>query len=377
MVLCKYYAPRAYNNVKKKWKYQNATLPDKRRLLWGEMKRLKKAEYKRDARGLVSCNKTIAKERMFNAYENATKVATTTEAPLDTTSLSKEAREVVDALQGTDETTEVEVVKNTAIETVYQLIDYFKGLCSGGTGDETEQITDQSEAPTENNLDTDSIMNETKQGSYTGVPVSVPDDTPRPKKLPMPNQQVKVNAPTYRPMFPNITEKNLDTLDILDSVEEHMRNLRNADIFDIPTDQTGGNGAAKTNDLIRMNEIQFNLSHAGKLSDERNAFNYAWDDAFYKPVPIVDEKEAVVELNTEDFLNNNNAILDYLEKYDRGDNGFMPSTQTKEEQKIKRNIYMRSSNYHEPTPYSKFDNTVNQGMLKTDFEKNVNYFLVP
>ena len=374
LVLYKYFGERGYDIVKKKWKYQNATPAEQRRILWTAIKRIKNAKNKRDAKALVLYNKTIATEKMYTAY----KKATTTKAPLDTTSLPKEVREAVDALQEEDDRKEVEVVSKASVPLIEQITNYFKGIFSGGTSDETEQITDESEAPAKNKIEIDNIMNETKGSSFTGVPVSAPEENNSSKKPVFKEDlTLKANAPTCRPMFPNITEENLDTLDILDSVDEHMRNLRNADIFDIPTDQTGGNGTAKTNDLIRMNEIQFNLSHAGKLSDERNAFNYPWDDAFYKPVPIVDEKQAVAELNTEDFLNNNNAILDYLEKYDRGDNGFMPSIQTKEEQKIDRNIYMPSANYYEPTPYSKFDNTVNQGMLRTDFEKNVNYFLVP
>lgn len=383
MVLYKSFAERAYDNLKKKWRYQNANVEDKREMLWTEMVRLRDAGYKRDAKALVKYKRAIGEERMYKAYQNATKTETSTQAPLQTTestNLSTEAREVVDALQGADEDKEIEVVNRTPISILNQITNYFKRLYSGGTGDTTKseiESGEQNTDDTKNNLDTDNIdMNQNQ--NYTKIPVQYDKEKDSSKK-PVRDKDLtlKANAPTYRPMFPNITEENLDSLDILDSVEEHMRNLRNADIFDIPSDQNGGNGTAKTNDLIRMNEIQFNLSHAGKLSDERNAFNYPWDDAFYKPVPIIDEKEAVAELNTEDFLNNNNAILEYLEKYDRGDNGFMPSIQTKEEQKIKRNIYMPSSNYYEPTPYSKFDNTVNQGMLRTDFEKNVNYFLVP
>lgn len=181
----------------------------------------------------------------------------------------------------------------------------------------------------------------------------------------------------YRPYFKNDTEQNVEESGLIDSYEEHMISLRNAEIFDIPTDQTGGIGTVKTNILIKQNQDTFNRVNDGTMADMVTWDNYAQSENFWNPEPIINQSKAKEYINNYDFVNNEVLVKEFLEIFNNNNNGFMDQYQPAKETNNMRNIYMPPADYVEPTPYSKFADVVNQGYLETDFLSNVNYFINP
>lgn len=182
----------------------------------------------------------------------------------------------------------------------------------------------------------------------------------------------------YRPYFPNVTEGNVDAADIINTIDEQMAALRNAEIFDIPSDQNGGIGTVRNNPLLKQNKETFNRTHEGTLNDIVTWDNYAQSESFWNPSPTINQKKAMEEIKYNKFINDENLVSDFLEIFNQNNNGFMDQYQSAKDTNtsaLNRNAFIPPSNFYKPTKYNNFANVLNQGFLETDFLNNINYFV--
>ena len=182
----------------------------------------------------------------------------------------------------------------------------------------------------------------------------------------------------YRPYFPNVTEGNVDAADIINTIDEQMAALRNAEIFDIPSDQNGGIGTVRNNPLLRQNKETFNRTHEGTLNDIVTWDNYAQSESFWNPAPTINQKKAMEQINYDKFINNENLVSDFLEIFNQNNNGFIDQYQSAKDTNtsaLNRDVFIPPSNFYRPTKYNNFANVLNQGFLETDFLNNINYFV--
>ena len=196
-------------------------------------------------------------------------------------------------------------------------------------------------------------------------------DRPRPVAKPSEKQGI------FRPYYPNVTQKNVDEAQILSNLDEQMLSLHNAEIFDIPSDNTGGLGTSDTNFLVKDNQETYNRTHEGSLDDFITWNNYAQNPSFWNGVPEINKESAMKEIKFDKFINDETVVMDFLELFNKEENGLQDQYQPPKETNVFRDQYMPPSNYYKPTPYSNFANTVNMGFLHTQFYDNVNFFLNP
>jgi len=196
------------------------------------------------------------------------------------------------------------------------------------------------------------------------------------KAVPVAKESDTIGA--YRPYFPNVTQENVLNANILESIEAMADSLNNFEVFDIPSDNTGGLGTSKNNFLVKDNQKNWIATHDGTLKDIWSWDNYAQDEQkFWQGRPEIDEITAQRQIKYNEFINNDELVTEFLEMFNKNNNGFIDEYQPPEETDKFRNIYMEPSNYYKPTPYSNFADVKNQGFLETDFLNNVNYFVNP
>ena len=198
------------------------------------------------------------------------------------------------------------------------------------------------------------------------------------KDKPVPVAKESDTIGAYRPYFPNVTQENVLNANILESIEAMADSLNNFEVFDIPSDNTGGLGTSKNNFLVKDNQKNWIATHDGTLKDIWSWDNYAQDEQkFWQGRPEIDEITAQRQIKYNEFINNDELVTEFLEMFNKNNNGFIDEYQPPEETDKFRNIYMEPSNYYKPTPYSNFADVKNQGFLETDFLNNVNYFVNP
>lgn len=196
------------------------------------------------------------------------------------------------------------------------------------------------------------------------------------KPVPVAKESDKIGA--YRPYFPNVTEQTVQDAEILASLEQMENSLNNFQVFDIPSDNTGGLGTSKNNFLVKDDVETWNRVNDGTLRDIWSWDNYAQDEQkFWEGRPVIDEITAQRQIKYNNFINNSEMVTEFLEMFNKNNNGFIDEYQPPEETDKFRNIYMEPSNFYKPTPYSNFANVKNQGFLETDFLNNVNFFVNP
>jgi len=195
------------------------------------------------------------------------------------------------------------------------------------------------------------------------------------KVKPVAKESEKIGA--FRPYYPNVTEQNVQDADILATLDEHLLSLHNVQVFDIPSDNTGGLGTSKNNPLVKDNVDHFNNVNNGVLNDIYSWDNYAQDENFWKGEPVINQVEANKQIKYDNFINNNEMVTEFLTMFNKNNNGFIDEYQPAKETNTFRDQYMPSSNFYKPTPYSNFADVKNQGFLETDFLNNVNFFVNP
>jgi len=177
-----------------------------------------------------------------------------------------------------------------------------------------------------------------------------------------------------RPFYKNVTEGNLLKYHVLQTEEEFNKVIRNADVFDIPNDNTGV-GNSRQNPMVRDNEEHYNRTHEGTLNDIVSWDNYAQSENFWKPEPTVNIKKANEQLFYDNLQNDETRINQLLQKFNKDDNGFIDQYQQAEETNKFKMAYIPPSNYYKPTLFNKFADAQNQTGTHTGFLNNVNYFL--
>jgi len=179
-----------------------------------------------------------------------------------------------------------------------------------------------------------------------------------------------------RPHFKNPTEKNVQEA-IGETPEQQILDFKNWHVFDYPEDQTG-QGTSKTNPLIKQNDARTSFNGKGSIFDE---FNESYDitEGIFERKDFYKERSRLTKPGVARGLNKAKVLSEeaqFLQKFNKDNNGLFNTDQTKKEQNKFYDIYQTPANFFEGTLYP-LSETTNSSIFVSDFTKNLKYFIQP